>query len=382
MPSYPPIVAITDSVTTSDNALLDADEEEVQFIGRVCLAAGSGSKTFGTSGSSISWLPGASITFAADAPNNPTLTVGIKKSTTIDTTTGNPVRATIGAAAFDVSKALVGGTDTITSTTWREDSMASGSGFTVAQGDILAVCFHLDKPGAAAQSIKVRVNRPGSSANAFNFPATTLITSGPTFVAQSGLPNIIIKFDDGTLGWLDSSYVMSSNNSEAVGNGNIYGNVFTFPFACVVDAISALVSVAGTTNPDIGLWSDPNGTPTAMTNGTLNFDPQTAATTALRSMTFPLPAEVTLSANTAYAVGIKQNAATGMTVCYSDFAAAGHMQANGLDSTCYAAKSTGGAAFSAQNSGLRRSMFSVRISQLDSGSTSSGAPFSRIRTGM
>src|SRR4030095_1310880 len=111
----------------NDSCLLDADEEEVQFIGRVTIDGG-GAKTFGTSGSQISWLPGASITFAA----NSTVRVGIKNS--VDAGNGPPARATIGAAAFNVYDDLVGGTDTITSTTWRNDAMSAGTPFTITDG--------------------------------------------------------------------------------------------------------------------------------------------------------------------------------------------------------------------------------------------------------
>ena len=61
----------------------------------------------------MQWLPGASTTFNAVS----TLRVGIKQASSVSTSAGPPARATTGAAAFDVHKDLVGGTDTITSTT-------------------------------------------------------------------------------------------------------------------------------------------------------------------------------------------------------------------------------------------------------------------------
>ena len=39
----------------------------------------------------------------------------------------------------------------------------------------------------------------------------------------------------------------------------------------------------------------------------------------------------------------------------------------GLDATCYAANSTGGATFVAQNSGLRRYLICMRVSAVDDG---------------
>lgn len=344
----------------SDACLVDADQEEAQFIGRVVLPAGTGSKTFGTSGSGISWLPGASITFQATA----TLRVGIKKSSVVDAANGPPARATIGSAAFNVWKDLTGGTDTITSTTWRTDSMANtdGANVTVSHGDLIAVCF-LMSITSSAQSVKVR----GAQLTSLNnFPATTLVTSGPTYAAQLENPNVVLTFDDGTIGWLDGTFLFSTaGGSEAPGNGNIYANILQLPFDCAVDAIALPITEAGTTNFDVGLWSTPAGTPTAMTNGTLNVDPQILGSSAVRVGYFTLPAEVSLSKNTAYAAGLKQNSATGITIYWNDVAAAAQHQANGLDSNTYAAKSSAGASFSAQNSSLRRMVCFVRISSID-----------------
>lgn len=352
----------------SDNVTLDADEEEGQIIGRVMLAAGTGTKTFGTS-SKISWLPGASITFTDDGASDPTLRIGIKKASVIDAATGPPARATIGAAAFNVYDDLVGGTDTITSTTWRTDNMSAndGANVSVTHGDLIAVCFHLDKPGAGAQSVKVRCNLP-LTAGDVKLPTVTLVTSGPTYTATGLTPNIILEFDDGTLGWIDSSVVFSvAQTTQTIGNTNIYGNIWTPTFKCKADAVGVILTTAGTTDFDVGLWSDPLGTPAAVSGGNLAIDPQILGTTGQRGLITLFPGEVELTVGSPYAFGVKQNSATNLTLYYNDFAAAGHMQANGLDSTCYAALSTAGATFAAANSGLRRASCFLRISSVDNG---------------
>jgi hypothetical protein len=81
----------------------------------------------------------------------------------------------------------------------------------------------------------------------------------------------------------------------------------------------------------------------------------------------PLASEITLAPGTDYALAVKQNSATGLTVLTHDVDNVAHFQANGLDSTCYAAKSTAGASFSAQNSSKRRSAVFFRVSQIDTG---------------
>lgn len=337
-----PIVAL-------DTLTLDADEEEAQLIGYAQLAAGSGSKTFGTTNSKIGWLPGASIAFVSSA----TLRVGVKKAASISTTAGPPARATIGAAAFDVYKDLVGGTDTITSTTWREETMASGTPFTVNHNDLLAVCFHLDLV-SGTQSIKVR--QAGLNAAFIASLVQTLVTSGPTYTAVQARPNARITFDDGSLGWLYEGIIYSAATVEVIGNTNIYGNIFRPTVPMVVDAVAMEMLSAGTTNFDVGIWlaSDPSA-PIA----SVSVDPQQLALTNTRTHSFPIVA-TTLSPGVDYVVGVKQNSATGLTINHYSVDATTDWPANGMDANCYAVKSTGGAAFAAENSSKRRAMFWIR----------------------
>lgn len=355
--------------------LVDADEEEAQLIGRIRLAGGPGtSKTFGTSGSALGYRIGTSATFTDDGASDPTLRVGVKKTSTIDSANGPPARATIGAAAFDVYKDLIGGTDTITASAWRTDAMASGTPFTVTDGDLIAVCWHLDKPGAGAQA--VAVGQCASSSNT-EFPTATLVTSGPTYTTQSSAstPNVIFTFDDGSIGWLEGGFVFSAGQAtDTIGNGNIYGNIIKFPFAVKLDAIVAEIdSSLGTRNFDIGLWSDPFGTPTAMTGGTVSMDANIGGN-ALGRQVVPLPSLIELSANTDYLAGCKATAAASAIIRQYDVNAAIDFQANGLDANCYAVKSTAGAAAVSQNSGKRRAPIWVKIAQVDIPAGGGGGP--------
>lgn len=350
--------AMTGYFTQSDAWLLDADEEEIQVIGTVCWADG-GSHTFGTSGSKIGWLAGASISFGVVA----VLTIGIKKSSTIDASNGPPGRATIGAAAFDVSVGLVGGVDTISSTTWRDDAMTAGTPFTLAHGDMAAVCFHLDVT-SGTQSIKVRAAATGAT---FNLPAATLVTSGPTYTAQTNFPNFIITADDGTLGWIESSIVNSAVGSEAIGNTNLYGNIIQVDAPVTIDAVRGMFTVSGTTAFDFGIWSDPLGTPAAVSGANVSVNPRNLSGATLRFLTVVLPTPLALTAGTNYALAVKQNSASSLTVQWSDVNATGEWVANGIGPEVYAAKSTAGGAFAAQNSSKRRAAFWFRVSAIDSG---------------
>jgi len=355
--------------TGSDTVTLDADEEEVQFIGRIKIDGG-GSKTFGTSGSKIDWLPGTSV-FASGS----TLRVGVKKASSIDTANGPAARATIGAAAFDVYDDLVGGTDSITSNTWRSDAMSAGTPFTVTDGDLIAVCLHLDIT-SGTPGVKVRTGT-ANTLQLNGFPSITLVTSGPTYTTVSVLPNLLLTFDDTTLGWIDPSAVFSVSDvaSGAIGNTNIFGNIFQVPFPCAIDLILAgLTASAGTTNFTIGLWSTPLGTP-ALVEG-VTFDGNYIGSSANARWHYaPLTTDRVLAANTDYLIGVQQDA-NNVTVTQYDVSSATHFKPSGMGAECYAATSTAGATFAAINSGKRRYHVYARISQLDNGI--SAAPVGQI----
>ena len=348
--------------TATDTSTMDADEEEVQWIGQVNINGG-GSKTFGGGSSAIEWLPGASITFADDGANDPTLRVGVKKASSISTSAGPPAQATAGAAAFDVYTDLTGGTDTITNLTWRSDAQGSGTPFTVANGDLIAICWHLNKPGAGAQSVKVRASTIGAP---MGLPVAVLYTG--TYTAQLASPNCVLVFSDGTLGWLSGATVFSATDvsTATIGNTNIYANIFTLPFPCKIDAIG--YQGLGTAGADhaVEIYTTPLGTPVSAVSVTIDNNQQGATASRLRWISLVTPYEI--QANTAYAVGIRQTTATAMTINQMDVETATHLRQNGLsESSCYAATSTAGATFAAANSGKRRYSIWIRVSHLSDG---------------
>ena len=57
--------------------------------------------------------------------------------------------------------------------------MTQGTPFILTDGQLLAVCFHLDTTSRHAQTSKFVM--PISSSAVFGFPCSTLVTSGPTY---------------------------------------------------------------------------------------------------------------------------------------------------------------------------------------------------------
>jgi hypothetical protein len=359
MPTMGIFGAASSAVAAGDTMLLDATLEEAQFIGSVTIDGG-GSKTFGTSGSKIGWLPGVSITFAAGA----TLRVGVK--TAVSTTLGPPARATAGTAAFNVYDDLVGGTDTITSTTWRDDVMNAGTPFTVTDGDLLAICLHLTV-SSGTPSIKVRGAATGTSPP--HLPAATLVTaSGATFTQQNVIPNVMLTFNDGTLGWLEQSRVFTpgASGNTVIGNGNSIGNIVRLPFPCVIDALTVHMIMATSAEASFEVWGTPLGTPGLVTSVVVDGN-VIGGTAGDRHLTKRFAAPPTFTANTDYAVAVKQTNANSVTVLYDDVALAGYNKPNGMGVNCYAANSTAGATFAVQNSALRRYQIWMRVSAVDNG---------------
>lgn len=358
LPSLPSGLSDSQQLGTIDTTLLDADEEEHQIIGRVRIDGG-GSKTFGTSGSKISWLPGPTIAFVAVA----TLRVGVKKAASVDAAAGPPARATIGAAAFDVYDDLIGGTDTITSTTWRDEAMTAGTPFTVTDGDLIAICFHLDLT-SGTQSVKFRSTQPNGSSGS---TVLTLVTSGPTYTAQAAMPNCILTFDDGTLGWLEGTLPFSAAEtaSATIGNTNIFGNIFRVPFLCKVDAIAAYVVTTGAADFALDLYETPLGTPSLIE--AVAFDGNITSSSSGKLYVAPLLTPRTLTLNTDYLVGVRQTSATAVVTRQRDQSNAAYNKPLGMGAECYGATSTAGATFAAINSGKRRYHMWVRVSHLDDG---------------
>jgi hypothetical protein len=350
------------ALATTDSMLLDATQEEAQYIGSVTIDGG-GSKTFGTSGSKIGWLAGPTITFATGC----TLQVGVKQASKIDAAAGPPARATIGTAAFDVSRTLTGGTDTIASTTWREETMNAGTPFTVNDGDQIAVCFLLVVT-SGTPSIKVRHT---SASGPPLFGTQTLVTSGPTYTLVTGIANLALVFDDGTLGWLEPTKIFigaGDTTSANLGSGNSFANIIQVPMACRIDALAAVI-VTGTAaaNFALELLSTPLGTPAVV--DTLAHDANVMGITgAGRLVIRRLPTPRTLVANTAYAISVKQTTANALTIYYTEVTNAAYFKPIALaGAQCYAANSTAGATFVAVNSTLRRYLVWMRISAVDDG---------------
>jgi hypothetical protein len=362
LPPMPGGLLRTNVISGSSALLLDADQEEVQMIGTLKLDGG-GTKTFGTSGAALGWLSTGAITFAAGC----TLTVGLKLATQIDTAVGPVARATPGAAAFAVSRALIGGSDTITSGTWRTDMMTAGTPCTLADGDLVALCWHLAVT-SGSPALRVRV---GSLSSVFGTPLISLVTAGPTYTEQTLIPNAILVCDDGTLAWLFPSWVYATDSADSgtIGMDTVFANVLQVPFPCAIDAVAASVKqVTNASDMAFVLYGTPLGTPSVLASVSHDANVTGAVNnfrTYFRRFATPQP----LTPGTPYALGVRQTTANAVAVTQYDVAEPSHFRASGLDETCYGASSSGGATFTQVNAGKRRYAIWAHVSHLDDGAS-------------
>jgi hypothetical protein len=320
---------------TALDSTMSAANESVEITGHIWLEGKTGTKKLSAAGGgSIWWMPGATITFANGTTN---LRVGIQDPST----SGTPSR---GNGTFDVYADLVGGTDTITALTYRDTAMETGTK-DISHGQLVTFALTMTARGGA-DSVPVRncANSGASTAITQLRPGVTRVTSGPTYTGQNSVPNFVIEFDDGTYGFMVGAFVSSTgalSTATAFNSGSTpdeHCNIFQVPGPVKVDMLWAVMNISGSSSSDYEmiLYRDPLGTPVEIANGKVIIDAsQTQGTAAIRLIQAGLTADISLSANTDYAIAIRPTTANNVSVYHFDVSAAGHWKAHSMGANCY-----------------------------------------------
>ena len=260
-------------------------------------------------------MPGASITFA-DAGTN--LRVGIQD---VSAVAGPAVR---GDGTWDVYADLVGGTDTITTTTFLATAMETGTK-TLSHNQLISIAIGTTTR-AGTDTVKVRCM---SCDIASNRPSVTLELATPSFGAQTAIPIAVIEFDDGTFGIIDESWITSTAalastiQFSSSSTPDEYCLIFTPEAPFTVDALRALVDVnTGTADFELILYSDPEGTPAVIETLTIDSNQLTSLVARIIYDTLATPRE--LSAGVKYAVAIRPTTTNAIDIVTFNVAAAGH----------------------------------------------------------
>jgi hypothetical protein len=322
-------------IALGTSGTMDLTDERFAMIGR-CYIDGrpAGTKTISAAGGgSIAFRTGA-VTFTAAGPVS-TLELGIQDVST----TAGPIAQPDGT--FDVSRVLdssvVG--DRPVTTSWNSFAMTGGSGSkAIAHSDLIAVVWNMTARNGT-DSVLIATTRGsmyyGGAAGTGGmglpvtngFVAAAWQTTSTLGAAQQ--PNVIITFDDGTIGWLDGSFGFSTVSQETWidSNPDERGLMWTQPWDCKIDALWFFGGITDASSGiDLKLWQDPTGTPAAPSGFTaITIDPNQIGVAANNYFhLYTLPTEVALTAGVNYAVTIRSTGSTNARLGALTLGAPGH----------------------------------------------------------
>lgn len=355
--------------TQASLAVMDAATEKIAHIGRLYIdGAPSGAKTLSTG--TIQFQTGT-CTFA---DGSTTLDVGIQ-----DVATGaGPIAQPDGT--FDVKATLTGGAG-ITTAAWNTVTMNSGTK-DMSHGDLIAVVWDMTARAGSDSVIVATENRVLSNALS-QLPTTNSFVAGAwqtTITLGAGRnPNVIIVFDDGTLGWLDLSLPISTSSTEQFQNStnpDERGLIFQVPWDCKVDALWMHESLASAAADfTMKLYSDPLGTPTLLASDT-HLAEISAGGTGASYMSVPTKVagvitEISLTKDTDYLVTVLATGTANVALTTNILNNEAHRAYlnNGL-TLKKATRNNSTGAFTAENPAITRYIMGVRICSLDDGAGS------------
>ena len=356
--------------SNSDSVPLDALDEALHIVGRLVMQdrGAGGTKTLLTTGgaSKIHWASGATSVLNAAS----VLRVGLQ---TVDLANGPASR---GDGVFDIYKDVAG---TLAASTWHNAVLNAGSNQTLTNGDLIAVCFQLTT-FTAADNVFFRCGITSNSGLSGGTGYTHILSSGTVFNALSNVPNVMIEFSDGTIGWLAETFPFhtAAGNSFNVGTATAdeYGNVVRLPVPFKSDGVQ-VGAFAPAGDCEIIRYSDPFGTPTVQRSMTV--DANAVLASAVRRMPIIWSTPFTGAKNTDYAITVRPTTVTNVSLYYFDAGSALAMTAHPLGQDCYAVRrlnNTG--SFSDYNGGTaktRRHFMSLSISHLDDGVGGGGGSY-------
>lgn len=326
-----------DGVPVVTNTLItDAVNEAVIYTGQIVTSDG-GSHTINTTGaSSIGWLTG-SVVFANAGT---TYRVGIAA---VDTTAGPPARAVnvSNVITFDVHAQLIGGGGGITATSWQTTVPTTGTK-TIANGDLVAVCFQMIARGGSDA-----VRPAATVAEVQHRPAVTTFVAAYTAVAD--VPNTIITFADGALGYFLGADVSSGITTRTWNSGSPqaeYGQLFQMPFGMMVSGLYGWLDPDA--DCDMVLYSDPLGTPVA--ERTVSIDANTLGSAAGLRTAVMFPTPLIVKPNQPIVAAFKPGGSN-ISTYYKTFNNAAHRITDPYGTAGYGVQRTTGA-FSDVNSSL------------------------------
>ena len=335
-------------------AVLDAVNESAQMIGYIVTSDGASHTIDTTGSSSIQWMAATSTVFA-DAGT--TVKVGLAA---LDSTTGFPPRAVNVAdvVTYDVVRSMTGGSGGITANAWQTHVPNSGTK-TIANGDFIALVIQMTARGGTDQIRVVAI-----STNTTPFGCTWTAFTG-SYASSNFMPNAIISFSDGALGYFYGCDIGTSIGTRTYNSGsspNEYGQLYTMPVPGKIAGIYGWADLDG--DCSFILYSDPLGTPVA--ERTVAFDLNWASTSAGRRGQVLFPTPYSVAAGQSVVAAIKPTSGTSMSAYYKTINNAAHRVTDIWGTTGYGVSRSSGA-FANANSSLDHYYVGLLFGAYDNG---------------
>lgn len=353
-------MAVSQEAVTSSN--MSSAGRQVHFVGQVHLENPTGgSKTISSSGGIIAWRSATSAVFSNASTQ---IDIGIQD---LDMTiSATPAR---GNGTFDVSATLIGGTDSLGASGTKETAMETGSK-TLNHGDFIAVVFSMPTRGGT-DSVFIGCSSMGDyNDQTKTTPAVNSVTSGTWSTVLNGAPQVVLVFDDGTIGWLSEALPAMSQSNSSINTGTTPDEVGNYiKLRTKVRVLGFILDTLLANNSstfDIVIYSTPLGTPSVVTSYSLDPD---QFSTSSGSGVILLSTPVVLTPGE-YGVILKPTTTNNITSYFYQVLAAKYMRAFGMhEDDFYAISRTDGSgAFAAWYSGVakeRRVALQLLIDMVD-----------------
>lgn len=277
----------------------------------------------------------------------------------------------------DQTVAIANANASFLANTWLQTAALSANR-TVALGDRLAVVWEYDGGGRLGSD--TFTHRLLSGQNGPHDGNLATRSAAGTWTAASNPSSVILEFTDGSFGTLLGGWPNSNISSIAFNSGTVaadeYALEFSLPFPCKMDGAWAYLFAAASADFSVVLY---DGT-TAMTNGTVTFDPNNlASNSAARLLEIQFPAEIQLDANHTYRLAFKPTTTNNMTLFFFDVNDVNHFQAHAGGTSWRQVDRVDAGAWGTANSnaGKRRPFAGIRISSLDD-ATGTGSTFAAV----
>lgn len=351
---------------TSNGTAMDAATDKTAMIGRVYIDGRPGSaKTISAAGGGFISFRTGTVTFANAGT---TIDLGIQD---VDPANGLPARPD---GTFDVKRTLTGGTDTISSNTWTTFAMTGGTGSkSIEHGDLIAVVWDMTARGGS-DSVALTL---GGLVTA-SFPVVNEFQSSAWRTSSIGQPNVVITFDDGTLGIIDGAIPLSQAlQVEAYSdstNPDERGIIFQVPWDCRIDGLWVNAGIgAATADFTMTLYSTPTGTPAAVSGASFTILAEELYGTSGQSFQcLTLASEITLTRNTDYVLAIKADGSGQVRLNSYVFGNTAHRAFLPYPSVAKVTRNNSSGPFTAESPAITMYQMGVRISALQDTSVSVG----------